>query len=476
MKVLFYPIYVPSPHFETELELIKKHIENKDKVMVLVCKGNLKTCFYNPHHLRSKCIECHSKVMNGLKLVKNENLRILKYPKIKIDYSRLPDKFDNIDSLKSFSIDNVTIGLAAASSLISRLNREHKLDTLKHGKDVNVEIKNSYYLAKVFESLIKFLKPDFVYIFNGRIATTAPVVDVCKNTNTEFITHERGGQIDRYWLIKCGIPHDLEKVYKEIEDIWSNTNSVKREELGAKFFLDRRNRIEQGWYSFVKNQNLNSLPVSFNKNRKNVIFYNSTIEEFAAVKGWEKPLFLFNNEIEAIEDIVNQFKTDPSVYFYLRVHPNLKGFDNSQTRDIKELSSKYSNFEVILPESIIDSYSLLDNSDLVITFGSTIGIEAVFFGKPSVQLGLAFYNQTSSVYIPKTKNQIYEYVKNIPPVLNREGALKYGLWELNRGFKFEYFNPLDLTSGTFLGKLIKPSLFVRIVLKLYSLLIYCLKK
>jgi len=463
MRVFFYPIYHLTPHFETELELIQNHLIKGDEVVVMVCKSNLKTCFANPYHKIGLCLICRSTIKNGLNMIKHDNLKTINYPNIKIDYSQLPSQFSDIEELKKFEHDNISLGLASASSLISRNNREHKLDTIVFKNESLTEIKNSFYLSEIFSKyVIPILKPDLVYVFNGRISTTAPIVDVCKNYQIDFITHERGGQIGRYWIIKNTIPHDINNVYREIEKLWESTPIIEREEWGNKFFNDRRNRIEQGWYSFTKEQKKELLPHRFSDGKKNIVFFNSTIEEFAAVKGWEKPLFLFSDEIDALKSICNYFKEDTSKQFYLRVHPNLKGFDNSQVRDIMKLTLELPNLEIILPESPIDTYSLLDKSDLIITFGSTVGIESVYWGKPSIQLGMSFYNNLNAVYIPKTKDELFNLLNEDLAPKPKELALRYGLWELMHGEKFIFFNQTSLTSGTFKGKKIQFSIWAKL--------------
>ena len=50
------------------------------------------------------------------------------------------------------------------------------------------------------------------------------------------------------------------------------------------------------------------------------------------------------------------------------------------------------------PFDKINSYNLLDISDIVISFGSTVGIEATYYDKPSILWGSAYYEDTGGVY------------------------------------------------------------------------------
>ena len=459
MKVLFYPTCYVTPHLETELEIAQTHLDQGDTVNFLICNGELQTCLVNPEHVKSICVKCNSTVINGIKLLTNINITKLDYPKIYIDYSPIPQEFVDIEELKQFKIDEtIEIGLSAASSLISQKNKEHKLDTNEFKNEIFRELCSSYYLYKVFNSFIlPEIKPEIIYIFNGRFSTSWPIVSLCKKINLTFFTHDRGGQMGKYLLVKNTIPHDFNYFREEIENDWLKGDNSKFLK-GSSFYQERRNRVIQGWYSYTTHQIPDLLPKSFSKCRKNITIFNSTIEEYAAVKGWEKFLYIFDNEIDAIESILTLYKDDKSKHFYLRVHPNLKGFTNSQTSDLKILDKKYENIEIIQPESEIDTYALLDNSDIIIVLGSTVGIEAVYWGKPVIQLALSPYNHLNTVYIPMSLDQLADLI-NSEELLPKEqlGAIKYGYWELSRGIKFKYFVQENIFEGKFLNKRIKNS-------------------
>lgn len=459
MKVLLYPICHVTPHFETELEIAQTHLEKGDTVFFLVCKGELQTCLSNPEHIKSICIKCNSTINKGIQLLKNKNVTILDYPKIKIDYSKIPCNFLDIEELKKYTIDDsIEIGLNAASSLISLYNMEHKLNTKDFKNEIYVELCTAFYLYKIFDTYIfQKIKPDLIYIFNGRSTTSGPIVSLCKRINQPFFVHERGGQMGKYYLANNSTPHDISYAQKEIENLWIEGENSKYE-TGSRFYIDRRNRIVQGWYSFTKNQEKNSLPESFSKNRKNIAIFNSSIGEYAAVKGWENAIYIFGSEIDALKSILTFFKkNDSKIHFYLRVHPNLKGCNNSQTNDIYSLEKEFKNIEIIKPESNIDTYTLLENADIILVWGSTVGIEAVFWGKPVIQLGLSFYNNLNAVYIPESFDQLVEMINSDLKPKNTLGAIKYGYWELTRGTNYKYFSQENIYEGKFLNTRIQSS-------------------
>ncbi len=454
MKVLFIPVYIVTPHFETELELMLKHVNSGDEVYVLHCNENLYSCEHNPGHSKSLCYNCKSKFNNGTALI--NNIKILQYPELKMDFDILKNKFWDIEELKNYSIDKSNIGMGVASSLISRLNRDHELDTIKYQEEISITLKTAYYLLNVIKKISSKLIPDLVYIFNGRFATTLPLLLYCEQNNIPFYTHERGGKINKFCLFYKSIPHSVSYISQEIEEVWNSSlvNKELKEQIGATFFIDRRNRVIQAWYSFIAAQKNNLLPSSINSegDKKIISIFNSTTEEYAAIRGSENA-FLFNlDEHQYLSTIFEYFKDDKDVQFYLRIHPNLINTDNTQTKLLKEFKSKYNNVEIIDPESPIDTYALIENSDTIIVLGSTIGAEANYWGKPVIALRHAIYQDLDCCYWPNSIQDLFKLIKMDLNAKDRFGSIKYGYWELTRGIEFKYYKPETIFKGQFLNE------------------------
>ena len=468
MIVLFQSIYLSTPHYETELELMKEHIIKGDKVYVLHCKGELKSCFANFKDYKSICYSCQRRFKNGIKFMNNK-VKIINYPlENNKFYNVIPDVFENIEQLKLFKIGFAELGICTASSLITAINKEHLLDTIIYKDIIAREINNAYYVYLSFKELISNLKPDLVYLFNGRFSTVLPALNACEEMNINYITHERGGKIGYYTLYKNTIPHNLENISSEIKQIKNFIPEAEYKSDGCAFFEDRRKRIVHSWWSFTKNQIYNYLPENFNNNRINITFFNTTIEEYAAIRCWKKPIRIYKDEIDAICNILDSFSTS-QYHFYLRVHPNLTGLNNSQTQRINSLKNKYFNLTIIPAESKIDSYALMDNSNKVITFGSTTGVEACYWGIPSILLGIALYKDLDCCYIPRSHEEVINLLNNELIPKSKNEAILYGYWELNRGYKFKYFNHTDLNTVKYNDKTIDLNIFQKILF--YFLLI-----
>jgi hypothetical protein len=459
-----------TPHFETELELIADHLEVGDEVYVLTCQGELGTCFANYAHQESLCMSCRARCTKGLSLL-DRHVNVMRYPFAQqTRYSEIPDAISDFDTLKAFQVGKAQIGLGAASSLVTHLNGEHHIDTIRYRNEVTTELNTAYYVYKAFRQVLVELKPDLVYLFNGRFSTVLPALNACEELNVPYLTHDRGGTLDRYQVVANSMPQGIVVTQKEIQALCENNPGVSLFSCGAQFFTDRRARVEHSWYSFLEGQRVNALPEIFDKAKKNIAIFNSTMEEFIAIRDLGDHVRIYKDEIEALNEICSTFANDPFYHFFLRVHPNLKGREITQTREIRSLFGRLANLTIIPPESEVDSYALMEQSAVTVTFGSTMGVEASFWGKPSILLGRALYGDLDCVYAPHSHREVVELLRSDLPPKSRSNALKYGFWELKHGRLFRHYKPESLTAGTFMGTRIKPSLPRRVWIAMYRVL------
>jgi hypothetical protein len=188
--------------------------------------------------------------------------------------------------------------------------------------------------------------------------------------------------------------------------------------------------------------------------------------EFAAVEGYDNPIY--KDDIEALERVLD-FLSGIDCVVYVRAHPNMSNLDNPQNRLTAEICRRHRNVVYILPEHTIDTYALMEAADTVVTFGSTVGVEACYWGKPSILLGRSIYEDLECAYVPKTHDEVKACLKAILPPKTKFGAIKYGYWALARGQDFRYFEPDGLFSGKFMGVNIASPLHLKILYMMLGL-------
>ena len=433
------------PHLGTDLEIAAKHIDERDEVHIIQCSGNLPSCESNPSHTKLRCTACRYMRDKGLSLISlpQQNRHELNLNDFFKDLD-IP-VFSSIEELKSFKIENVDIGMAVASTLISKTRDSNpKISNFK--KYIHENILMGYSIYDYTKYHLQQIEPDIFYLFNGRFAAIRPALRAAQHLGVKTFVHERSGVSQKYTLTEDTYPHDIEYQKNDIEKCWNDgIPNIEKEEIAKQWFEDRIRGKDQGWYSFTKSQKKNMLPDDFDTSKRNIAIYISSEDEFAAVENWQNPIY--HNQIDAITAIINA-DIDDKIKFYIRIHPNLKELDNTQTRELSELKS--TNITVIPADSNIDSYELMDACEKVITFGSTMGIESVFWSKPSILVGRSLYEDLGGCYIPTNHEELIDLINGHLKPLSNLGALKYA-YQANAGIPYIYYNPESLFKGRFKG-------------------------
>jgi len=447
MKILIYmPFSDWVPHLATDLEIAAKHLNKGDDVHIIQCSGDLPSCEPNPNHFKLRCVSCKSKRDKGLSLI---NLPELNRHELALnEFIRdlyLPD-FSSMQELKDFEIDNVDIGMMAASTLISMVRESHP-DLSDFNNFIHENISMSIAIYDAIKHHLKEIDPDVFYLFNGRFAALRPALRAAQDLGVKTFVHERAGVLQRYTLVEDTYPHDIEYQKAQIEKQWNDERPrTEKEEIACKWFKNGRGGKDQGWYSYTKSQMKGNLPDDFDQSKRNIAIYVSSEDEFESIEGWENPIY--DNQIYAINAIINA-DIDKNIRFYVRIHPNLKGLNNTQTRELSEL--KGTNLTVIPAESKIDSYELMDACEKVITFGSTIGIESVFWEKTSILVARSLYEDLEGCYVPTNHDELIDLINRHLEPLPNLGALEYGYWLSETGIPYIYYNPESIRGGKFKG-------------------------
>ena len=134
------------------------------------------------------------------------------------------------------------------------------------------------------------------------------------------------------------------------------------------------------------------------------------------------------------------------------MHPNLQGVTYKYHTELYNLD----NIQVIRANEKINSYELIKKADLVITFGSSIGIEACYLKKPVIALGGSFFYHLDYAYKPRTIKELRQLLKSremLSPKPQIE-ALKYGLYmkNFNRYTYPAIYEPKSDKLDRFIGK------------------------
>lgn len=152
---------------------------------------------------------------------------------------------------------------------------------------------------------------------------------------------------------------------------------------------------------------------------------------------------LMKDMTELIASTVDEYnrrnQTNYRVIF--KPHPLYKSKDPAfRLMDIMDICNKYKCGKLT---TNIDTPTLIEHSDMVITVNSTVGIEALTAGKKVVTLGDAFYNIDGIVYHANSPEKLYETIEQAIKDPRDDELINKFLYYIRFHYFFEiyYLNP-----------------------------------
>lgn len=437
-----------TPWHQMFLDLIEQHIQAGDECILITCTGSLPICYVNQQHKLSYCYLCKHRFKQGLKWLSSKvvvdqlgNLTRQQRSKmgeiLKLDFA-------TTEAIKAFELDGSDVGSAAVSSTISTL-REPWPSYVEHKELIHKNLETAILVHYSLNNLLEAYNPDKLILFNGRIATQRPALRMGVARHVETLALEESwGSPNSYIFTRDSYIHNVNKFSVYLNDTFEKSNLSEADKVkeGLGFFDEqRKNR-------FASKNDLTLEDVNFSADGcKIVTIFNSSEDEFVCIPEFKNPFY--KSQEEGLIRIIGDLLALGSVKVILRVHPNLRGIENTQTNAIKKIAGMFKEGLIVFEaESRIDSYHLIERSDIVVTFGSTTGVEAAYSGKTSVLMARSFYESLRCIMRPKSHADFIAFVEKYhpgelePSALSRDERLrelaKYGFFMRSFGYKAKF--------------------------------------
>lgn len=442
MNVLFFSSFHLPPHFiGLNLEFMQRNLDEGHKVYLIDCQKSFKECGFNPYKLKYMCEICTFREEKGLDLLKGKihriSIRDLTNENEKEEIKTFLKNFNTLD--KDCYYENFPFGEAIHSSYISK-TRERNFSSLS---DQELLFRLALNTIITYKAIDRFIKEHFIeelFLFNGRWDYYRAALTAANKNNIKvevFEYYRSGGYVE---IFGNNLPHNIKNKKKLIEETWDrNENLEEKLAIADNFFKKKRDGIAVNDIAYTAGQKRGKIPTDLDKEKKTFVLFNSSDDEFAAVgKEFDNPFF--EDQLNGILYLVNFFKNKPQYQLLIRMHPNLKGLVRDFLIPIYNLEGRYSNIILIRPEDEVDSYELMNIADTVISFGSTAGIEAAYWGTPVVLLGKSFYFYSDVSYVPKSKEEIPLLLEQDLSPLSKLNCQKFGYYIERGGEKAQYYS------------------------------------
>lgn len=449
-KVLIYATAAQGAQEASSYEEAIIHVNKGDEVLFLHCDRKISGCLgENPCFKKSRCALCEQMFNRRAKAYLS---RSVNYMPLSVYWDKdvqevvnaYSPHYQSVEEFRLIKYKGVSIGYGAMSTYISltrNLNPELKENVVQY---LNMLLRQQVLLTELTLKAIADFKPTLIIFHNGRLAQYRPFHDISirKGINymaTETLIDSNGWFMKNYF--ENSIPHNASANVIKYNNYWSKFPENYAITEGQKFFENRRHGKYAGGIIFTKDQIHGQMPESWCSSKKHIVIFNSSEDEYSAINEEVDKTALFESQFCGIKKIVDHYSKQEDIQIHLRIHPNLKGIKYAYHTDLYNIKSD--NFFVIPPESTISSYALMDGADVIIVFGSTIGIESAYWGKPVICLAFAFYRLLGVVSIPQNEQDLWNMIDNCNRIqlADKESCLKYGLYYVSdQHERFHFLN------------------------------------
>lgn len=299
--------------------------------------------------------------------------------------------------------------------------------------DYSCEYQNIYW------HLISILKqnPEIkdVILFNGRFPDQAPIIEVSELKKVRWWALEHGSNPGKKFFLENFRTQDRRVFQDKVENLFtasSRNSKMNFEDIGLRWLKNQDSDPKQNEFLRLNQSNALRAP------QKNLVgIYTSSLDEGISLPGWN------HDDIEILAD--KSFKIflklrDSGLNPLLVVHPNTM---NKKWHDLRILLRAFKDYEdcVIYPWDAMSSYELLNQSKFVVTWRSTIGLEAVARGKNLILLSQSHYDTFLDIPIWENEDSI-DLPENVDPDKLSKALFMLGYLS-TRGIKLREFNKAE---------------------------------
>ena len=427
-----------------DMEVIAGGYLNPAEPTVVYCDGILPTCTINENGARTICNACIART--------RYNFSLLNIAHRMVPLSEFIDRSKRTTILNSLPNDVAPAVLNQLSDPFEGIGRGALSSAISFTRDMNLVDDDTVALARklLATSLIisdavtcalRNFNPQSVVVHNGRLAEYHAVYQTCRHSGVDTYTHEVCSPEVGWYLFRNGRVHDRES-FAELIRFSTLEVPLERLESVSKAYLSNKRIGTVEFENYTKQQKLGNRSYTIDDRQQVIAVFTSSEDEFASI-GPEWAMPFFESQHSAIKQIVNECHAhDPSILFVVRMHPNMARMHRDDLEPYRDLVGQ--NVHVVDPESSVDSYSVLDDADIVLTFGSTIGCEATYWGKPVVQVGHSLFEHLDVCYIPKSQHEIVRWLLSPPPPKAKSNVYPYIYTICVGGYKYLH---VDLESS-----------------------------
>lgn len=381
----------------------------------------------------------------------------------------LVEKINSVEELHQLKIGKVNPGPAIANEFVT-IKRTRQASPAMSVRLISKLLRSYLEVFNATQLLISKRHIDKLYLFNGRFLHERAAWDAGKQSQIQVIIFETTR--NNLHIREQGF-HNRVNNQKQILQHWEKSIDS----------TDRKMTISDEWFAGLRS---NKNPFStdnfkvINVPKPFIVYFSNSDDE--AVGFWEYWSHSLGTQIECVKELIQIIESQNEISLVIRLHPNLTSKPRIDQEEWLHLTSS-EKIIIFGAENTISSYGLIQQSQGVITFGSTIGIEAAYMCKPVMVMADCKYDELGFAFKPKSWAEVNDWIESSRHadendlIQKRELSRKFGYFIYTGGQPFKYSRMVEIGWGAwkvqdFLGlnwedpRII--SLYRKLVLKLKS--------
>ena len=297
-------------------------------------------------------------------------------------------------------------------------------------KWVRASIRSYAYVFDQILELIEATNRTHLVVFNGRFLHDAAAVAAAEHSGIPVLFFDYGGN-DTDFDLTIDATHDWSALQNRMRVMYHDCDEQERDEVGGRWFRDRRGHTDSSNALFTESQTIGQ-GIDTPPGKKVVVYFSSSGDEISELDvdwgeyfyGQERALAAVSQACEEIGD----------TFLVVRTHPH-KRFKPRQDVIDWHAAVRAAQPHLHLDEwSEVDSYTLMEQADVVITFGSTTGVEAAYAKRPVIVMGPSAYDELGCAVRVRTGQELKTAIAEAR-LGDWSGAAAYGLMMNRRGFQ-----------------------------------------
>ncbi len=241
---------------------------------------------------------------------------------------------------------------------------------------------------------------DALVLVNGRQPHQAACIEYANRFGLPWYSLEHGLKPGEGFHFEPFLPQDFNSIQRKYLQNSSITKKVPKssEETLHSWFHNQR---YFGPSFGPRTSNSKESPRLSSKSSMLFTIFTSSLSEYdLIIQGQEKTW----SQFQALEEVVRQIRQEfQSPEIIVRIHPNQRNYSWHDLIGLNRVLNNL-NVQVVSPWDPLSSYTLIENSDYVVVWNSTIGLEAVYWGKRTICLSSSYYNLIVNMPLLTPKN------------------------------------------------------------------------